>query len=102
MVQVGLSTIVALFSLIFKPSYLALVFLKTIVIVVLLGMFHGLIILPIVLTMITRYRPGSEKNSAESSERSSRSSRAERKESFYKVKEALFSNMRTLRMLPWP
>ena len=41
MLQVGLSTIVALSPLLFKQSYLALVFLKTIVVVVLLGMFSN-------------------------------------------------------------
>ena len=84
MVQVGLSTIVALLPLLFKQSYLALVFLKTIVVVVILGMFHGLILLPCVLTMITSYDGKSTDSSAESSERSSQRS-TERKESFYKV-----------------
>lgn len=51
--QVGLSTIVALLPLFFKQSYLALVFLKTVVVVVLLGMFHGLVVLPAILTAIT-------------------------------------------------
>uniref|UniRef100_A0AC34FFP7 SSD domain-containing protein n=1 Tax=Panagrolaimus sp. ES5 TaxID=591445 RepID=A0AC34FFP7_9BILA len=81
MTQVGISTIVALLPLLFKQSYLALVFLKTIVVVVLLGMFHGLILLPAVLTMITSYTPSkSGDSSAESSERSSQSS--QRKESY--------------------
>ncbi|VDM46780.1 unnamed protein product [Toxocara canis] len=53
MIQVGLSTIVALLPLVFKQSYLAMVFLKTVVVVVLLGMAHGLIILPAMLTAIT-------------------------------------------------
>jgi len=52
--QVGLSTIAGLLPLLFKQSYLAMVFLKTIVVVVLLGMFHGLVILPAVLTLFTR------------------------------------------------
>lgn len=82
MAQVGLSTIVALLPLLFKQSYLAMVFLKTIVVVVLLGMFHGLVLLPAVLTMITRYPQKSSASSAESSERSSQRS-TERKESFY-------------------
>ncbi|KAI6238028.1 Patched-related protein 9 [Aphelenchoides fujianensis] len=85
MVQVGTSTIVALSPLLFKQSYLALVFLKTIVVVVLLGMFHGLVVLPVVLPMITRYQPTS---SAESSERSSQRS-TERKESFYKTQHLI-------------
>lgn len=88
MAQVGLSTIVALLPLLFKQSYLAMVFLKTIVVVVLLGMFHGLILLPAVLTMVTR-DPGpaasSGSSSAEGSERSSQRS-TERKDSFYKVR----------------
>lgn len=84
MAQVGLSTIVALSPLLFKQSYLALVFLKTIIVVVVLGMLHGLVLLPAVLTMITRYRPSSKESSAESSERSSQRS-TERKESFYRV-----------------
>uniref|UniRef100_A0A7E4W9R4 SSD domain-containing protein n=1 Tax=Panagrellus redivivus TaxID=6233 RepID=A0A7E4W9R4_PANRE len=90
MVQVGLSTIVALLPLLFKQSYLALVFLKTIIVVVILGMFHGLVVLPVVLTMITRYNPASEKSSADSSERSSQGS-AERKESFYKSQNLIKS-----------
>lgn len=88
MAQVGLSTIVALLPLLFKQSYLAMVFLKTIVVVVLLGMFHGLVLLPAVLTMITRYPQKSAASSAESSERSSQRS-TERKESFYNVSDGL-------------
>ena len=84
MAQVGLSTIVALLPLLFKQSYLAMVFLKTVIVVVILGMFHGLVILPAILTMITRYSPMSPGSSADSSERSSQRSH-ERKESFYKV-----------------
>jgi multidrug efflux pump subunit AcrB len=84
MLQVGFSTIVALSPLLFKQSYLAMVFFKTITVVVTLGMFHGLIVLPAVLTMITRYEPKSTDSSADSSERSSQRS-TERKESFYKV-----------------
>ncbi|TMS35868.1 hypothetical protein L596_003165 [Steinernema carpocapsae] len=84
MVQVGLSTIVALLPLLFKQSYLALVFLKTIIIVVLLGMFHGLVVLPAVLPVISQLSGfKSPPKSAESSERSSQRSH-ERKESFYK------------------
>ncbi|KAI6193775.1 Patched-related protein 9 [Aphelenchoides besseyi] len=88
MIEVGLSTIVALSPLLFKQSYLALVFLKTLIIIVLLGMFHGLIVLPCVLTMITPYKPKSTNSSAESSERSSQRS-TERKESFYKTQHLI-------------
>ncbi|KAF7633550.1 SSD domain-containing protein [Meloidogyne graminicola] len=48
MVQVGISTIVALLPLLFKQSYLAM----TIIVVVSLGMFHGLVLLPAVLTAL--------------------------------------------------
>lgn len=51
MIQVGFSTIIALIPLLLKQSYLAIVFFKTIVVVVLLGMFHGLVILPAILTL---------------------------------------------------
>jgi len=90
MAQVGLSTIVALLPLLFKQSYLAMVFLKTIIVVVILGMFHGLVILPAILTMITRYSPMSPGSSADSSERSSQRSH-ERKESFYKSQNLIKS-----------
>lgn len=52
LMQVGLSTILALLPLMFKRSYLALVFIKTVMVVVTLGMVHGLIIMPAVLTAI--------------------------------------------------
>lgn len=58
MVQVGTSTIVALFPLVFKQSYLAMVFLKTVIVVVSLGMFHGLVVLPAILTAITASNTG--------------------------------------------
>uniref|UniRef100_A0A0K0FCQ3 SSD domain-containing protein n=1 Tax=Strongyloides venezuelensis TaxID=75913 RepID=A0A0K0FCQ3_STRVS len=60
MIQVGVSTIIALIPLLFKQSYLAMVFLKTIVAVVVLGMFHGLIILPAILTSFTKYKKEEE------------------------------------------
>lgn len=115
MVQVGISTIIALTPLLLKQSYLAMVFFKTIVVVVLLGMFHGLVILPSILTLfnnalnltsknsIARLKKKSSRfgslsvggtSSASSAETASRvltdsdrySQRStERKESFYKV-----------------
>lgn len=84
MMQVGLSTVVGLSPLLFKQSYLAMVFFKTITVVVFLGMFHGLVVLPAILTMLTA-NPRSTDSSADSSERSSQRS-TERKESFYKVR----------------
>uniref|UniRef100_A0A0N4ZIT9 Raf homolog serine/threonine-protein kinase n=1 Tax=Parastrongyloides trichosuri TaxID=131310 RepID=A0A0N4ZIT9_PARTI len=87
MVQVGISTIVALAPLMLKQSYLAMVFLKTITVVVLLGMWHGLIILPAVLTAVTKYKKSEESLSSISqlseSERSSQRSH-EGKGNFYK------------------
>ncbi|VDK43064.1 unnamed protein product [Anisakis simplex] len=88
MIQVGLSTVVALLPLLFKQSYLAMVFLKTIVVVVVLGVSHGLIVLPAILTMITSRIIESEKKSMQSSssERSSQGSHS-RNDSFYKTKK---------------
>lgn len=60
MIQVGISTIIALIPLLFKQSYLAMVFLKTIIVVVVLGMWHGLIILPAILTAVTKYNKPEE------------------------------------------
>ncbi|KAE9420365.1 hypothetical protein Angca_009636 [Angiostrongylus cantonensis] len=50
--QVGLSTIIAILPLALKPSYLVMVFFKTIVTVCSLGMFHGLVVMPAILTAI--------------------------------------------------
>ncbi|KAF8363256.1 hypothetical protein PRIPAC_90179 [Pristionchus pacificus] len=98
LVQVGLSTIVALAPLLFKQSYLAVVFLKTITVVVLLGMIHGLIVLPIVLTFVagdssSPFSKSSTPSTASTdSERSSQKS-VERKESFYRT-QALIARVR--------
>ncbi|VDK80094.1 unnamed protein product [Gongylonema pulchrum] len=58
MVQVGISTVVALVPLLWKQSYLSMVFLKTVTTVVSLGMFHGLVVLPALLTAINSYIHG--------------------------------------------
>uniref|UniRef100_A0A914HRW6 SSD domain-containing protein n=1 Tax=Globodera rostochiensis TaxID=31243 RepID=A0A914HRW6_GLORO len=83
MVQVGLSTIVALLPLLLKQSYLAMVFLKTIVVVVCLGMFHGLVILPAVLTAL----PSTEDSKSSSTSSSSHSS-AHRRDSSQSAKSS--------------
>ncbi|CAD6191995.1 unnamed protein product [Caenorhabditis auriculariae] len=89
LVQVGLSTIVAVAPLLFKQSYLAMVFLKTIVVVVLLGMFHGLVVLPALLAAFTkRKQVPSTPSSMPESERSSTRS-VERKESFYRTQKLI-------------
>uniref|UniRef100_A0A1I7XPN9 SSD domain-containing protein n=1 Tax=Heterorhabditis bacteriophora TaxID=37862 RepID=A0A1I7XPN9_HETBA len=88
---VGLSTIAAVAPLLFKQSYLALVFMKTIVVVVFLGMFHGLVILPAILTAITPSKRVSTPSSTDSSDLSERSSNrsVERKESFYRTQKLI-------------
>ncbi|KAK6042621.1 hypothetical protein COOONC_19874 [Cooperia oncophora] len=53
---VGVSTIIAITPLTLKPSYLVMVFFKTIVVVCSLGMFHGLVVMPSILTAITQCR----------------------------------------------
>ncbi|KAK5968594.1 hypothetical protein GCK32_020162, partial [Trichostrongylus colubriformis] len=62
LVQVGLSTIIAILPLSLKPSYLVMVFLKTIVVVCSLGMFHGLVIMPAILTAISQINRKCESN----------------------------------------
>uniref|UniRef100_A0AC35U847 SSD domain-containing protein n=1 Tax=Rhabditophanes sp. KR3021 TaxID=114890 RepID=A0AC35U847_9BILA len=86
MTQVGISTIVALAPLLFKQSYLALVFLKTIIVVVGLGMLHGLVILPAILTAFTSEKESeTQSNCSSQISESDRSSQRSHGESFYKV-----------------
>ncbi|CAJ0567212.1 unnamed protein product, partial [Mesorhabditis spiculigera] len=91
LMQVGLSTLVALAPLVFKQSYLAVVFLKTITVVVILGMWHGLVVLPVVLAALTKEEEAPTPSSSDSSERSSQRSH-ERKESIYRT-QALISRL---------
>ncbi|KHJ82732.1 hypothetical protein OESDEN_17573 [Oesophagostomum dentatum] len=56
LIQVGLSTVVAVLPPLMKPSYMVIVFLKTILVVCSLGMFHGLVVMPALLTAVTRCR----------------------------------------------
>lgn len=58
MLQVAISTIVALLPLLLKQSYLAMVFMKTVTITALLGIFHSLFVLPALLTTINSYMQG--------------------------------------------
>ncbi|ETN78297.1 patched family protein [Necator americanus] len=59
LMQVGLSTILAIAPPLLKPSYMVLVFMKTIVVVCSLGMFHGLVVMPVILTAVTRRKDDS-------------------------------------------
>ncbi|KAL3994386.1 Patched family protein [Acanthocheilonema viteae] len=59
MLQVAISTIIALLPLLFKQSYLAMVFMKTVTITALLGILHSLIVLPALLTTINSFMQGS-------------------------------------------
>ncbi|CAJ0588032.1 unnamed protein product [Cylicocyclus nassatus] len=52
-VQGGLSTLFAMLPILIKPSYLGLVFLKTVALVTIIGLVHGLIVLPVLLSMLT-------------------------------------------------
>ncbi|CAJ0963371.1 unnamed protein product, partial [Mesorhabditis belari] len=91
LMQVGLSTLVALAPLVFKQSYLAIVFLKTITVVVVLGMWHGLVVLPVILAALTKKNDAPTPSSSDSSERSSQRSH-ERKESIYRT-QALINRL---------
>lgn len=52
MSQAGLSTVICVFPLIFLQNYIPLVFVKTISLVVIWGLFHGLVLLPAFLTSL--------------------------------------------------
>ncbi|KAK6027172.1 patched family protein, partial [Ostertagia ostertagi] len=101
LVQVGLSTIIAISPLTMKPSYLVMVFFKTIVVVCTLGMFHGLVIMPAILTAISQFGKSSAApsvtDSSEVSERSSDRSSVERQESFYRNPAVIFKLNRDIK-----
>ncbi|VDM68430.1 unnamed protein product [Strongylus vulgaris] len=59
LIQVGLSTIVAVLPPLLKPSYMVLVFFKTVIVVCSLGMFHGLVVMPAILTAVVRRKDDS-------------------------------------------
>ncbi|TMS35729.1 hypothetical protein L596_003063 [Steinernema carpocapsae] len=52
MCQAGLSTVLSLAVLAIIPAYMVQVFVKVVTLVVSLGLFHGLIVLPVVFTML--------------------------------------------------
>uniref|UniRef100_A0A7I4YYR3 SSD domain-containing protein n=1 Tax=Haemonchus contortus TaxID=6289 RepID=A0A7I4YYR3_HAECO len=54
--QGGLSTLFAMLPVLIKPSYLGMVFLKTVALVSIFGLIHGLIVLPVFLSMFTSLR----------------------------------------------
>uniref|UniRef100_A0A914LDL3 Uncharacterized protein n=1 Tax=Meloidogyne incognita TaxID=6306 RepID=A0A914LDL3_MELIC len=55
MSQAGLSTVICVFPLVFLQNYIPLVFVKTISLVVIWGLFHGLVLLPAFLTSLPPY-----------------------------------------------
>uniref|UniRef100_A0A1I8AFV1 SSD domain-containing protein n=1 Tax=Steinernema glaseri TaxID=37863 RepID=A0A1I8AFV1_9BILA len=52
MCQAGLSTVLSLAVLAVIPAYMVQVFVKVVTLVVSLGLFHGLVVLPVVFTML--------------------------------------------------
>lgn len=52
MFQAGLSTVICIIPLIFLQNYIPLVFVKTITLVVIWGLFHGLVLLPALFIVI--------------------------------------------------
>lgn len=51
--QGGLSTMLAMMPIVLAPSYLGMVFLKTVILVCTFGLIHGLIVLPVFLSFFT-------------------------------------------------
>lgn len=52
MIQAGASTLVGVIVLALPHSYMSIVFIKTTALVILLGLLHGLVILPVILTSL--------------------------------------------------
>uniref|UniRef100_A0A8R1HZW7 SSD domain-containing protein n=2 Tax=Caenorhabditis japonica TaxID=281687 RepID=A0A8R1HZW7_CAEJA len=51
--QGGLSTMLAMMPILLCPSYLGMVFLKTVILVCIFGLLHGLIVLPVFLSLFS-------------------------------------------------
>ncbi|KRX90356.1 hypothetical protein T4E_7434 [Trichinella pseudospiralis] len=51
LIEGGLCTLLAMLSLVFVSSHVASVFLRTVLLVVVLGLFHSLIVLPALFTL---------------------------------------------------
>ncbi|KAK6757810.1 hypothetical protein RB195_015559 [Necator americanus] len=60
--QGGLSTMFAMMPVLIKPCYLGMVFLKTVALVTVFGLVHGLIVLPVFLSMLTALRQKCSRN----------------------------------------
>ncbi|GMS79854.1 hypothetical protein PENTCL1PPCAC_2029 [Pristionchus entomophagus] len=67
-IQGALSTLFAMSPILIKPSYLGLVFLKTVFLVTLFGLIHGLVILPVFLNFFTSVFRRNQVHQSESSE----------------------------------
>ena len=72
--QGAVSTILGVIGLAFAPSYLFVTFFKMIFLVIVLGLLHGMILLPVLLSLFGPGMCSSSKNSAGSSSKSTRSS----------------------------
>jgi predicted RND superfamily exporter protein len=78
--QGGLATALAMWPLLLKRSYLAVVFLKTVVLVISLGLVHSMIVLPALLTSLdwfncNRRAKQTEDSSSQSNESNNPSAR---------------------------
>ena len=55
MLQSGLTNLLAVWALLLKDTYLGEIFLKTIFLIVIFGLFHGLVVLPAAFTWPPKY-----------------------------------------------
>ncbi|CAJ0962095.1 unnamed protein product, partial [Mesorhabditis belari] len=58
-IQGAMSTLLAMVFILLKPSYLGIVFLKTVFLVVLFGLLHGLVVLPVFLSLFASFQKSS-------------------------------------------
>ena len=73
-IQGAVSTILGVIGLAFAPSYLFVTFFKMIFLVILLGLLHGMILLPVLLSLFGPGMCSGRKTSTGSSSKSTRSS----------------------------
>lgn len=56
--QGAISTILAVVVLADVPAYMIITFFKTVLLAIVLGLLHGLIFLPVTLSLFVRHQPG--------------------------------------------